>query len=127
MKNLILFPDSLTILFISSLFVVTAFAIGGFNKKVLSKKKVMWLILSALIISISTVVFSTKAYCGMSICYFHGWPHVLYISNFKPSFNILRAFSSPVYLLSNSIFYTTLYTTLEFFIYSIIRKIRKLY
>ena len=103
--NLLVYPDILTIVLLTVFLFVAAFVI---KQPITTVKSFIITLLVATTLAISSLVLSFKNFCGSEICFYQGWPHYLYISLHSPSYVAASVFTSPLYLISNIVFYFAL-------------------
>lgn len=110
MTNLLFYPDVDLIILLSVIFVLLTFLLG--SRKFHFKQLIFNLLLAILLTLVSPFIYSQR-FCGTEICFYHGWPHFLYISYGSPTFNIIQTLSFPIYFLVNILFYFSLFSLVE--------------
>jgi hypothetical protein len=104
MINLLLYPDVFLIMLVSFILLLLATV----TDKEISLKRLIMSLLVAILITIAFLFFRSQKFCGIEICFYHGWPHFLYISYGIPTFDILKSVRFPVYFLINVFFFFSL-------------------
>lgn len=106
MKQLFLYPDVFLIGIFSLLLLFINFALTKFK----SPKQYLASFLLALLITPATLFIFSQKSCGTESCFYHGWPHFLYIAYGSPTFNVIQTLSFPIYFLINILFYFSLFS-----------------
>lgn len=109
MKDLLLYPDVFLVGVFSLAFLSLTFVLSKFKS---SKQFIVSLLLAFIFTPISLFIHSQK-FCGTEICFYHGWPHFLYISYGSPTFDVMQTLRFPIYFLINSFFYFSLFSLVE--------------